>query len=328
VCCASPVIFSFLTYIFSPLRCYHYCCFGRASPRLKDAEIDKDAYPALYRELILNIRTLFHQCRLVHADLSEYNMLYHDGHLYIIDVSQSVEHDHPAAFDFLRNDITNIEGFFAKMGVHTLGLRRCFDFVTRTKLSGSNNADDNNDASTAAAALERWLQETPDRGAEDAVTLASDVHEDSIFRQTYIPRSLNEYYDPERAAALKLHVTASAAEDDKKTTLSDDADTESQRKQPREAMVVRFETGENVDAANQKMGDGLDAGSHSDTESGGSDEGTEDEPEFHDERPRRGHRHEDRDAKKVSLTPFFFVLSFRSGAGAHQRTLSFSRAYT
>jgi len=46
---------------------------------------------------------------------------YHDAHLYIIDVSQSVEHDHPAAYDFLRSDITNVEDFFGKAGVQTIG---------------------------------------------------------------------------------------------------------------------------------------------------------------------------------------------------------------
>lgn len=53
----------------------------------------------------------------MHADLSEYNILYHKGILYIIDVSQSVEHDHPHALDFLRSDCLNITDFFAKRGV-------------------------------------------------------------------------------------------------------------------------------------------------------------------------------------------------------------------
>ena len=35
---------------------------------------------------------------------------YQDGKLYMIDVSQSVEHDHPHALEFLRTDCTNITG--------------------------------------------------------------------------------------------------------------------------------------------------------------------------------------------------------------------------
>lgn len=35
---------------------------------------------------------------------------YHDGDAYIIDVSQSVEHDHPHALEFLRKDCSNING--------------------------------------------------------------------------------------------------------------------------------------------------------------------------------------------------------------------------
>lgn len=48
------------------------------------------------------VRALYQKCRLVHADLSEYNILVHDNQLYCIDVSQAVELDHPRAFDFLR----------------------------------------------------------------------------------------------------------------------------------------------------------------------------------------------------------------------------------
>ena len=48
------------------------------------------------------MRQLYHVARLVHADLSEYNVLVHKGELVVIDVSQSVELDHPRALDFLR----------------------------------------------------------------------------------------------------------------------------------------------------------------------------------------------------------------------------------
>lgn len=57
---------------------------GRNSPRLRDAHALIDArreageetiWEDLYVELVAAVRTMFHQCRLVHADLSEYNVL-------------------------------------------------------------------------------------------------------------------------------------------------------------------------------------------------------------------------------------------------------------
>jgi hypothetical protein len=54
----------------------------------------------------------YQKCRLVHADLSEYNILYFQKQLYFIDVSQAVEHEHPRALDFLRKDCSNINAFF------------------------------------------------------------------------------------------------------------------------------------------------------------------------------------------------------------------------
>ncbi|CDW96768.1 hypothetical protein [Sporisorium scitamineum] len=106
---------------------------GWASPRLKDADemigSEPEVWAGLYRELLASVRIMYHECRLVHADLSEYNILYHEGHLWIIDVSQSVEHDHPRAYDFLRADLGHVDEYFAKRGVHTLGLRKSFDFV-------------------------------------------------------------------------------------------------------------------------------------------------------------------------------------------------------
>ena len=68
---------------------------GAAAPRLKDCRFE-DPEP-IYRQTIGIMRTLYQECRLVHADYSEYNLLYHDGLVHVIDVGQAVEHDHPSS---------------------------------------------------------------------------------------------------------------------------------------------------------------------------------------------------------------------------------------
>lgn len=60
------------------------------------------------------------------------------GELFIIDVSQSVDLDHPRALDFLREDIQHINAFFRRAGVATLTMRELFDFVVDTKITAGN----------------------------------------------------------------------------------------------------------------------------------------------------------------------------------------------
>jgi RIO kinase 1 len=79
---------------------------------------------------------MYHECNLVHGDLSEYNILWHDNRPVIIDVSQSVEHAHPYANDFLRKDISNITDFFGKKGLRVLTNFELFQFVTDHYLLG------------------------------------------------------------------------------------------------------------------------------------------------------------------------------------------------
>ncbi|KAI4473512.1 hypothetical protein M0804_015307 [Polistes exclamans] len=57
------------------------------SPKLKDADINASKYRKLYTECIKMMWQMYHKCKLVHADLSEYNMLYRDGSLVLMDVS-------------------------------------------------------------------------------------------------------------------------------------------------------------------------------------------------------------------------------------------------
>src|SRR5437016_2684227 len=52
--------------------------------------------------------SLYRDCHLIHADLSEYNILWFNSKCYFIDVSQSVEPIHPEGLEFLYRDCTNI----------------------------------------------------------------------------------------------------------------------------------------------------------------------------------------------------------------------------
>ena len=75
------------------------------------------------------MRLLYQECKLIHADLSEYNLLYYNDAIHVIDVSQSVEHDHPQAINFLRRDICNINDFFSRKGVKIFTQQEVFVFV-------------------------------------------------------------------------------------------------------------------------------------------------------------------------------------------------------
>ena len=54
---------------------------------------------------------------LVHGDLSEYNLIIHDGELVVIDLGQAVTVHHPNADDFLKRDCRNVASFFGRQGL-------------------------------------------------------------------------------------------------------------------------------------------------------------------------------------------------------------------
>jgi len=93
-------------------------------PRLQEANVVRSHGPALYTSAIELLRDMYQKCNLIHGDFSEYNILVDvpkGGEvetddfvptLYVIDVSQSVEPDHPNSTIFLRRDIVNTNRFF------------------------------------------------------------------------------------------------------------------------------------------------------------------------------------------------------------------------
>ncbi|KAJ1500924.1 hypothetical protein HMI54_010401 [Coelomomyces lativittatus] len=73
---------------------------GISAPRLKDASITlTDAIEADI-QMIKVMWKMYHECHLVHADLSKYNFFYHRNVCYVFDVSQTVDLEHPNAYTF------------------------------------------------------------------------------------------------------------------------------------------------------------------------------------------------------------------------------------
>ena len=166
---------------------------GIPAPRLKDVELEGDdidiRWRTLYLQLLSYMRIMYQECRLVHADLSEYNLLYHQDKLWIIDVSQSVEHDHPRSLEFLRMDVKNVSKFFRRKGVDTLQERETFDYVT--SVEGST------DMASMMDALETLYATRPEVKEEGQAEREVD---NEVFRNQYIPQTLEQVYDVERDA--------------------------------------------------------------------------------------------------------------------------------
>ncbi|XP_076272887.1 serine/threonine-protein kinase RIO3 [Rhynchophorus ferrugineus] len=93
---------------------------NKPAPKLKDAIMSDGDYIVAYEMIINNMKKMYNDANLIHADLSEYNVLWFRDSCYFIDVSQSVEPNHNNAFVFLYRDCSNVIQFFQKKGVPNL----------------------------------------------------------------------------------------------------------------------------------------------------------------------------------------------------------------
>ncbi len=67
------------------------------------------------REILRNLRRAYREAGVIHADLSEYNVILKpDGHILIIDWPQYVTRQHPNASELLTRDLKNVQQFFGR----------------------------------------------------------------------------------------------------------------------------------------------------------------------------------------------------------------------
>lgn len=86
---------------------------------------------------------MYEKCKLIHSDLSEYNILWHNDRCHFIDVSQAVEPTHENAFHFLLRDCRNVVSFFKRAGLGDMVMKEeeLFTFVCGKELDVSNLDD-------------------------------------------------------------------------------------------------------------------------------------------------------------------------------------------
>lgn len=255
---------------------------GWAYPRLRDAGVaSDDEWKDLYIQLLGIMRRLYQVCRLVHADLSEYNILYHNQRLYIIDVSQSVEHDHPRSLEFLRMDIKNVGDFFRRQGVDTLADRSIFDFIT---------APEGPVEEVEMKKTILQLYEARVSVGDNEQELANIEVDNEVFRNQYIPQTLEQVYDIE-------------------------ADGQRIGAGEGESLVYRNLIADQVVLPKDKTGDEEESEASEDESDDGAElDGEDSEGEAADGRPR-GKRFQDKDEKKVCDSPppllkFFLAPNF------------------
>ena len=68
--------------------------------------------------------------------------LYHDNKIWVIDVAQAVEDDHPNALYFLKRDCININNYFENKGVEVITSKQLFNIISSFMDKGNKNQED------------------------------------------------------------------------------------------------------------------------------------------------------------------------------------------
>ena len=86
---------------------------GTPAKKLTEVELDKPLQHL--NEILKHVQSLFWKAGLIHGDLSPFNMLYHEGKVYFIDIGQGVLKDHPYARKYFERDVDNVLSYFTEI---------------------------------------------------------------------------------------------------------------------------------------------------------------------------------------------------------------------
>ncbi len=102
---------------------------GVSAPSLKEQPPDNPE--KVYKVIVAYLKRLYQKAKIVHGDLSEYNIMMWKGKPVIFDVSQSVSIKHPLADFMLRRDLANVNRFFKRQNVDVIPDEELYRLVVR-----------------------------------------------------------------------------------------------------------------------------------------------------------------------------------------------------
>jgi RIO kinase 1 len=100
---------------------------GEPAPLLKDVDLENPSES--YWEIMAELKELWKKARLVHGDLSEFNIMIWEKKAVLFDISQSVLVDHPLSSELLERDMRNLNRFFKKQGVKTPNIKESIRWI-------------------------------------------------------------------------------------------------------------------------------------------------------------------------------------------------------
>lgn len=85
----------------------------------------------ILREILRNVRKAYLKAGVIHADLSEYNIILKPNkHILMIDWPQYVTKQHPNAEELLKRDVQNVLRYFERKHMLKFGIRESLRYVT------------------------------------------------------------------------------------------------------------------------------------------------------------------------------------------------------
>ena len=81
--------------------------------RLSEVDVEN---PETAFEVVREYMRRLYAAGLIHGDLSEYNLVVHEGELCLLDLGQAVTVHHPNSREFLERDCHNVAAFFGRQG--------------------------------------------------------------------------------------------------------------------------------------------------------------------------------------------------------------------
>lgn len=168
------------------------------APKLKNVKLSTEDMQDAFEQTMKIMKTMHRDCKLVHADLSEFNILWYEEKIWIIDVSQAVEITHPAALEFLFRDCKTMTSFFQSRDVHGVPTtEELFNDITGLDIPG--------EGLEFVAQVQRFQKEKNEELLAHQMTLTKEYAFDYFFEKS----------QKERAAALdKLGISDDEDEDE------------------------------------------------------------------------------------------------------------------